>query len=125
MHELGDAVVDDAATLSRILAHVEEAAAWATAISGAPTGRHCSTATPTPSTASPPARLHRRDRAARLLYRHFTYDDQGNHFAKWAAAGRDYPANVGDAYRAKAIRESVAGGRGVLPRRECPRGWWT
>jgi subtilisin family serine protease len=108
LQELGDAVADDEATLARVLKDVEDGPAWATAIAGAP-DRAALFNQPVPQIDRVPAGGPSTEVTALrgLLYRHFTYDDQGAYFAKWSGAGREFPAQTSDVYKERALREVV------------------
>jgi subtilisin family serine protease len=123
LHELGDAVADDEATLRRILADVEDGPAWAASIANAP-DRGAAFRRQVAEIATPPSGSPSADPNAlrALLYRHFSYDNQGNYFPKWSGQGRSFPADVGDPYRRSALREaSLLAGEiyclGVVPAR--------
>ena len=123
LHELGDAVTDDEATLGRILANVENGPSWAAPIVNAANRETLFrqqvaqiTTPPEGSPSSDPNALRA------LLYRHFTYDVDGSYFPKWSGQGRAFPADVGDPYRRSALREAnLAAGEvyclGVVPER--------
>jgi subtilisin family serine protease len=108
LQDLGDAVVDDEPTLARILQNVEDGAAWATAIAGAADRAATFGKAVNAIEAAPPGAPSSDVNALRaLLLRHFTYDRDGNHYAKWAGAGRTFPADVSDVYRTQAMREAT------------------
>lgn len=106
LHELGDAVADDEATLRRLLTDVEEGPPWAPAIAGA-ADRAALFNKRVHEISSVPANSPSNDATTLrgLLQRHFTYDDQGNYFAKWAGAGRTFPTDTSDLYKQAALRE--------------------
>ncbi|MCB9714086.1 MAG: N-acetylmuramoyl-L-alanine amidase [Myxococcales bacterium] len=106
--ERPDPVLDDAATIRRLLQGRDELGdAWADAIAGASDRAARFGGTLAAVTEVPPNAPH--DEAAvlaNLLRRCFTYDASGRYYAKWAGAGRSFPADLSAAYREHATTEA-------------------
>jgi subtilisin family serine protease len=109
LEQRADAVSDDQASIAEILrAYGDEAASWATAISGA-SGRQAAFGRQLREVNQVPqgAPNDQLGVLKALLRRHFSYSDVGAYVPKWSGQGRSFPGDVSDAYRQAFLVERV------------------
>ncbi|MCB9717956.1 MAG: hypothetical protein H6712_29170 [Myxococcales bacterium] len=107
LQERGDAVHDDASTLSRILeGYGATGRAWATAIAGA-SDREARFDSPLDAIDAVPPHSPVDDPGLLVdfLRRHFTYDETGQYYPKWSDGPRPFPQGLSAEYHQAATVE--------------------